>query len=111
MIKINNLKFLYCKSREASATGFRTENNGFVVLKDSKVSCNVSPAFSRYRSRYYEIRMKLEYDGTISNGIFQMDYEFSAPSAASSVVLGRSSNGRIDWKDENGRTLRDLIEN
>ena len=29
---------------------------------------------------------------------------------ASDVVLGRSSNERIDWKDANGRTLKQLQE-
>ncbi len=109
MIEINSLKFLYCKSREASAMGFISEN-GFTVLKDSKVSYNIVPSFSKHNPGYYNLRIKLENNGIIFSGTFQNDYEFSAPSAASSVVLGRSSNGRIDWKDENGRILRELIE-
>ena len=30
------------------------------------------------------------------------DYSFSSPSLAASVLLGRSANGRIEWKDEQG---------
>jgi Domain of unknown function (DUF4357) len=33
---------------------------------------------------------------------------FSSPSAAATVVLGRSANGRIEWKDAQGRTLKEL---
>lgn len=36
------------------------------------------------------------------------DHLFSAPSAAAPVLLGRSANGRKEWKDEAGRTLADL---
>lgn len=40
--------------------------------------------------------------------VFTQDYAFSSPSLASSVVLGRSSNGRMDWKDAQGRALKVL---
>ena len=41
------------------------------------------------------------------NDIFEKDYEFNAPSAASAVILGRTSNGNVDWKDELGICLKD----
>jgi hypothetical protein len=33
---------------------------------------------------------------------------FRSPSGASDVVLGRSSNGWIEWRDSAGRTLDEL---
>ncbi|MBQ3694342.1 MAG: DUF4357 domain-containing protein, partial [Synergistaceae bacterium] len=57
---------------------------------------------------YYNLRVRLENENIISNGIFQHDFEFSAPSAASCVVLGRASNGNMDWKTEDGVKLRDI---
>ncbi|WP_042273447.1 GIY-YIG nuclease family protein [[Clostridium] dakarense] len=44
-----------------------------------------------------------------SNGyyIFKDDYIFNSPSAASDVILGASTNGRIIWKC-NGKTLKDI---
>lgn len=39
---------------------------------------------------------------------FTQDYVFSSPSTAAAVVLGRSANGRIEWKDGKGRTLKEL---
>ena len=41
---------------------------------------------------------------------FVQDYVFNSPSTASGVVLGRSANGRIEWKDYQGRTLKELQE-
>ena len=40
--------------------------------------------------------------------LFTQDYAFNSPSLASTVVLGRSSNGRTDWKDAQGRSLKVL---
>lgn len=39
---------------------------------------------------------------------FSQDYVFTSPSTAAAVVLGRSANGRIEWKDAQGRTLKEL---
>ena len=54
------------------------------------------------------MRKQLENDGTIIDRVFQRDYEFNAPSAASAVVMGHTSNGNVDWKDENGVKLKDM---
>jgi len=41
---------------------------------------------------------------------FTQDYVFASPSTAAGVVLGRSSNGRVRWKTEDGRTLKEFQE-
>jgi hypothetical protein len=38
------------------------------------------------------------------------DYTFASPSTAAGVLLGRSSNGRTEWKDVKGRTLKEIQE-
>jgi hypothetical protein len=38
------------------------------------------------------------------------DYTFSSPSLAAAVLLARSANGRIEWKDDQGRTLKEIQE-
>jgi hypothetical protein len=38
------------------------------------------------------------------------DHVFNSPSAAASVLLGRSAAGPIEWKDEAGRTLKRIRE-
>jgi hypothetical protein len=35
---------------------------------------------------------------------------FSSPSTAAAVVLGRSANGRVEWKAADGRTLKEIQE-
>lgn len=37
-------------------------------------------------------------------------YGFSSPSTAAGVVLGRSANGRAEWKTRDGRMLREVYE-
>ncbi len=38
------------------------------------------------------------------------DYLFDSPSTAAGVLLGRSANGRIEWKDQQGQTLKTIQE-
>ena len=44
------------------------------------------------------------------NDIYELkiDYIFTSPSAASDFVLGRASNGWIEWKYEDGKTLDEV---
>ena len=35
------------------------------------------------------------------------DYLFDSPSGAADVLLGRSANGRAEWKDPQGVSLKD----
>lgn len=44
----------------------------------------------------------------IVDRVFVRDYEFKAPSAASAVLMGHTSNGNVDWKTEDGVKLKDL---
>ncbi|WP_455502150.1 DUF4357 domain-containing protein [Gemmiger sp.] len=44
-------------------------------------------------------------DGTIADGVFTKDCVFTSVSAAAAVVLGRSSNGRTEWKTLDGQTI------
>ena len=54
---------------------------------------------------YFRLRQKLVEDQIIVDYKFIKDYEFKAPSAASSVVLGRPSNGKLEWKTKNGQVF------
>ncbi len=46
--------------------------------------------------------------GIIKDGVFSEDFEFSSPSSASAVILGRSSNGRKEWTMIDGRTIAQM---
>lgn len=59
-------------------------------------------------SGYHKLRQPLIDSGVIRIGsdaaVFEENYAFSSPSAAVAVVLGRASNGRIEWHVE-GRDM------
>jgi Domain of unknown function (DUF4357) len=38
------------------------------------------------------------------------DYTFNSPSTAAGVLLGRTANGRIEWKDATGHSLKEIQE-
>lgn len=99
--------YLYCKGSGAVAKGF-VSSGGFTVLKDSVISDHVVPSLETRGKTYYVLRNKLEMDGTIVDRKFVRNYEFSAPSAASAVVLGHTSNGNVDWKTADGTKLKDI---
>lgn len=77
----------------------------FVVLKGSKVSDDVaqSEKFGRHKSiiSRREIYVK--------NGIVKENVTFKSSSTAANFITGRSTNGLITWKDENGTKLKDLL--
>ena len=99
-------EYLYIKNkRNATAKGFASAE-GFVVAKGSKISDDVTPSF--HTDCYYRLRENLIATGIIEGQIFKVDHPFSSPSAASSVVIGNTTNGRLEWKTENGTALKDL---
>ena len=99
--------YLYCKGSGASAKGF-VSAGGFTVLEGSTVSDHTVPSLETKGKTYYNLRNVLIKDGTISDRVFTRDYEFKAPSAASAVILGHTSNGNVDWKTVDGVKLKDL---
>lgn len=103
----DDTQYLLCKSASASGKGF-VSAGGFTVLKGSRISDHTVASFHTRGKAYYKLRNRLIEDGVIVDDVFERDYEFSAPSAASAVILGRTSNGNIDWKTSSGVCLRDL---
>lgn len=96
----------YCQSNGANAKGF-VSPGGFTIVKGSKITPKVVATFKQYAPGYFQLRERLEADGTIVNEVFQSNYEFSAPSAAAAVILGRNANGKTEWKTKEGTSLKD----
>ena len=103
-----NYVFKISGARGTDAYGVPT-SNGFVVFKGSKIAQEAVRSFPATSAK---LRNTLIESGIISeqdNGlIFTQDYEFTSPSAAAAVVMGRSANGLIEWKLENGTTLKEF---
>ncbi len=92
------------KGRECRGEGVRS-TNGFVVYKGTKIA----PKIAKSMSSYVKLRERLIKEEIIdSNWLFTRNYEFSSPSAAAAVILGRSATGLEEWKvkGENKMTLK-----
>lgn len=104
---------LYCRGKGVEATGYES-TQGFVVRRASQAVAEVVPSLesnkpARLAQREDLIeRGVLELDGSAYR--FTQDYVFSSPSVAATMVLGRSTNGRTKWRDDHGRTLKELQE-
>jgi hypothetical protein len=90
-------------ARGANALGVPS-SEGFVVLKGSKIAESVVPSSPPYVSRK---RDGLMADGSVIDLTLTKDVLFNSPSLAAAVVLGRSSNGLVEWKLKTGKTLKD----
>ena len=99
----------HISGREGAEATAVQQPNGFVVLKNSKVALTVTASISAY---LVKLRQDLIKNGVLTennnNYIFEEDYSFSSPSLAASVVLGRNTNGRSEWKNKDGKSLNDL---
>lgn len=111
------VRLLQCKGKGAIASGYES-SQGFVVKAGSQAVADTVPSMQQYVRGMYELRQELIANGvlapasdTLADGYrFTQDYVFSSPSTAAAVVLGRSANGRIEWKDGQGQTLKALQE-
>ena len=108
----NPSTYLYLKrktkksNKVIKATCERTAE-GFVVLKGSQVEMIDSPTLP---ASLQELRQRLIESGVIRDGVLQEAQLFSSPSYAAAFLLGMPTNGRNDWKDKDGRTLKELEE-
>jgi hypothetical protein len=104
---------LTCQGRGVIATGHDTPQ-GFVIQSGSFAAANEVQSLKDHFPNVCELRADLLKSGVlIPDGDklrFTQNYTFNSPSLASSVVLARSANGRTDWKDASGRTLKQLQE-
>lgn len=75
-------------------------------MKGSRISDHAVPSLKTRGKSYFLLRNRLIADGTVVDEVFQVDYEFSSPSAASAVILGHASNSNADWKSEDGTQLK-----
>lgn len=107
---MNPQEVLTCEIKGRKASGAVT-SNGFVVFKNSHASLEVRPSAHKY-PYVVNLRQKLIDDGTLvtegDTWIFTRDTEFPSPSSAATVIHGGTANGLTAWKNEKGRTLKEL---
>jgi Domain of unknown function (DUF4357) len=81
----------------------------FVVLAGSQAVKEEADSIASYLSN---LRTGLKNRGVLAadgdHFTFAQDYTFNSPSQAAGAMLGRVANGLIEWKDDQGRTLKAL---
>ena len=84
---------------------------GFVVRAGSNAVKVEVPSIQAFMAG---LRRTLVDKGVLVDGgdVYRLsqDYTFNSPSTAAGVLLGRSANGRIEWKDAMGRSLKEIQE-
>jgi len=101
---------LFLNGKSASAEGCETPE-GFLVFRGAKARIHKTPSIHKYMVELRENlieRKVFEKDG--EQLLLTQDYSFSSPSTAAAVIMGRNANGRIEWKDSNGKTLKEIQE-
>ena len=87
-------------------------SDGFVVLKGSKAAGTIVNSMTQ---NFITLRQKLINEGVLVNKgeyyEFSDDYIFSSPSTAAVMVMGRNANGLTEWKQKDGKTLKEFENN
>lgn len=103
ILKNSNKKILYklnAPSINIQAEMVEVDKDNYKVLKNSKIRKDEAPSFKKYN--YSKLRKEVLSNAKLKEEleyyILEEDYVFNSLSAASSVILGRMSNGLSDWK-------------
>lgn len=95
-----------CEGEGANACGMYRDD-GFLVLKGSIARREDVPIAEANSPDRYQVRL-------IASGVvreegealvFEEDHLFRSPSMAATVLIGRTANGWVEWKNEQGVTL------
>lgn len=98
--------YIKSKAKNIDAVGkYNPKTGEFVVLKGSVLSETVVSTGS-FRGTRAILKAR---DGCVKDNVLLEDKIFSSSSTAANFVRGASSNGLICWKDENGVTLKELL--
>jgi hypothetical protein len=105
-VKPKNLLFIVSKGVKAS--GYE-DAKGFVVVKGSQLVRVETPTIHQYMATLRKDLLTQEV--ILDQGqyyAFAQDQVFGSPSTAAGVILGRTANGRIVWKESEEKTLKQL---
>ena len=107
------------KQTRNEAEIFHTTRNGitaygiysgdkFQVLEDSEINITKPVSLPKYNRQREELLQKGDISVNGKKYVLNVILEFNTPSGASDFVLGGSTNGWIEWKNKNGKTLDEI---
>ena len=98
------------RSSKFKAT-MKEAQDGYILLKESEAKLTPSSSLSKSS---YKRRQKLIDNGILRHDsdryVFTEDTIFNSVSTAAMVVLGRESNGHIEWINDSGQTYKEVQE-
>jgi hypothetical protein len=100
---------LTLKAKGIESHGYESPK-GFVVqagskaVKDDKITASIHGYLKDLRSDLMKQEVLIDKGDWYE---LAQDYTFASPSTAAGVLLARNANGRIEWKAEDGRTLKE----
>lgn len=104
----NGKVFFYIKAARGADAKGTIVSDGFAVLKDSVIASSTVPSMP---SNLLGLRSALIEKGIVSaEHRFTRDYIFTSPSLAAAIIMGRSANGRTEWKTFDGKQLKAIEE-
>lgn len=100
-------KILICKDTKGNIGNGKSIPEGFLVFKGARCRKERAPSFKLNIEHYIQNNILVD-----KGEFYELaeDTIFTSPSFASCLILGRSSNGQLDWKDKVGKTLKELTE-
>ena len=113
--KMDNVK------SSTSSDIFHTTRNGisalgiydgekFQVLEGSQININKPVHLARYNKQRAELLASGEISQVDGKYFLNITIEFNTPSGASDFVLGGSTNGWVEWKNSEGKTLNEIFK-
>lgn len=104
---------LYCKGKGAVSTGVMLDDGKLKVFGGSTATKENAPNFETHNYKKLKDELLKMEKLVIKDDflLFKDDYIFDSPSAAAAVILARSAAGPSEWKDKNGLTLKNILEN
>ena len=97
--------YLVRERKRINAVGeYDMETKALTVKKGSRVSEGIA-----YTEKFRGAKtIEKDRAGTVKDHIVTKDISFKSASTAANFVTGTSTNGKIAWKDENGKSLKEI---
>lgn len=95
--------------RTCNAIGEYVEATGYMILKKGSTICLNEVESFKNTSGYAKRNELIRTSCLHKQKVYEVcrDITFQNPSSAATFVLGRSSNGWMDWKDKDRKTLKE----
>lgn len=95
----------YLKNKGIEYAKGKVTNKGFVILKGSKIKSGIYEGLSKSLINFVQRERNSD---SIQNEKFIEDYLCTTPTMAAVLILGRNSNGYTEWKNKEGKTIREV---